>query len=126
VAAVPGGIAQDAGQNFDCLVDERCAGRVDVFDWTGERWPIDLGKVHQEAARVRPDGFLADCALLEWEVTRGRIQFVKQLRLCQDELQDHLVEVVAAEALDALARDHFVPPPGHLHSDASNVPPPRS
>ena len=85
VSAAVSRILKDAIEKLDCRVDERCTGRIDVVDTAGERWQVDveLGEVHQEAARLRPDGLLTGSALLFQEVTRGGID-PRQLRTGQD------------------------------------------
>lgn len=71
------------------------------------------GEVHQEAARLRPDRLLAGGAFLGEQVARGGVD-AGQARAGQHQPDDRLVEVVAAEALDALADDDLVRVPGHF------------
>ena len=77
--------------------DERDAGLPDLLDREDERLLPEGGEVHEEAAGVRRKGLLGADALLEDELPR-RFVGVARARLLEDEREDRLVEVVAAEA----------------------------
>ena len=118
-------VVQHPRQSGDRLVHQRNTGRVDVVDRAGKRRLGDRGEVDEKATGVRADGFFTDRTLLEQKIACSRGQFA-QAGAFSDHLEDRLVEVVAAEPLDALAEDHLVQPAGHLQQRRVECPPPRS